>query len=145
ALAGKVDGAGYRVFALLSDGECDEGATWEAALFAPHQRLDNLVALVDHNHVQSLGRVQDVLGLEPFADKWRSFGWHVVEVDGHDHAALTQALRQPPPAGKPTGLIARTVKGKGVSFMQDQLLWHYRSPDDDELSLALAEIEEPCV
>src|SRR5439155_19740068 len=109
------------------------------ALFAPHQRLDNLVALVDRNRIQSLGRVSDVLALEPFADKWRSFGWHVAEVDGHDHAALSRELRQAPrEPGKPAVLIARTVKGKGVSFMQDELLWHYRSPDDDELSLALA-------
>jgi transketolase len=144
ALAAKVDDADHRVFALLSDGECDEGATWEAALFAAHQRLDNLVALVDHNHIQSLGRVEDVLGLAPFADKWRAFGWRVVEVDGHEHAAVRAALRERHP-DQPTVVLAHTVKGKGVSFMQDSLLWHYRSPDDGELSLALAEIEAtPC-
>jgi transketolase len=141
ALAGKRDGAGYRVFVLLSDGECDEGSIWEAALFAPHHRLDNLVAVVDYNRIQSFGAVPDVLGLEPFADKWRAFGWAVVETDGHDHAGLADALSTvPPEAGRPTLVLAHTVKGKGVSFMEDTLAWHYRSPSDAELAAALEQL-----
>ncbi len=135
---------GYRVFVLLSDGECDEGSVWEAALFGAHQKLDNLVAIVDRNRLQGFGRVQDVLELEPFADKWRAFGWDVVELDGHDHAALTQTLRRLPlQPGKPTLLLANTVKGKGVSFMEDRLEWHYRSPSGAELELGLAELADP--
>ncbi len=142
ALAGRRDGRAYRVFAILSDGECDEGSTWEAALFAPHQRLDNLVAIVDYNKIQSFGRVKDVLDLEPLADKWRAFNWAVRELDGHDHAALRAALRAVPfEPGRPSVLIAHTVKGKGVSFMEDQLAWHYKSPDDTQLAAALAELE----
>jgi transketolase len=141
ALAGRRDGKAYRVFALLSDGECDEGSNWEAALFAPHHRLDNLVVIVDYNKIQSLGAVKDVLDLEPFAEKWRAFGWAVREIDGHDTGQIEQALRSVPHApGKPTCIIAHTVKGKGVSFMQDQLLWHYRSPDPEEMARALAEL-----
>jgi transketolase len=142
ALAGKADGRPYRVFVLLSDGECDEGSNWEAALFAPHHRLDNLAVIVDYNKIQSFGRVADVLGLEPFADKWRSFGWAVREVDGHDHDALAAALGAlPPEPGRPTAILAHTIKGKGVSFMEDQLLWHYRSPSAEQLAEALAELE----
>jgi transketolase len=141
ALAGSREAMAYRVFVLLSDGECDEGSVWEAALFAGHHRLDNLVAIVDQNRIQSFGRVSDVLDLEPFAAKWQSFGWEVECVDGHDHALLVRALspaRRTP--GKPLVLLAQTVKGKGVSFMEDQLKWHYRSPDAAELAQALAEI-----
>jgi transketolase len=141
ALAGKSDRAGYRVFVLLSDGECDEGSTWEAALFAPHHRLDNLVAVVDYNKIQSFGSVREVLDLEPFTDKWRAFGWSVVEVNGHDLGSLVETLGSTPrEPGKPTVVIAHTVKGKGVSFMEDQLRWHYSSPDDGQLAQALAEL-----
>lgn len=141
ALAGKKDQAPYRVFALLSDGECDEGSIWEAVLFAPHHHLDNLVAIVDYNKIQSFGTVKDVLDLEPFADKWRAFGWHTVEVDGHDHQALGEILGKVPlQAGKPTAVIAHTVKGKGVSFMENTLTWHYKSPADAELASALDEL-----
>lgn len=144
AKAGKLDGRPYRVFALLSDGECDEGSTWEAALFAPHHGLDNLVAIVDYNKIQSLGSVSEVLDLEPFADKWRSFGWDVVEVDGHDIAELHDALEALPlQPGRPTCVIAHTVKGKGVSFMENQVLWHYRSPVGEEYAAAMAELGEP--
>ena len=142
ALAAKRSGAAHRVFALLSDGECDEGSTWEAALFAPHHRLDNLVVVVDYNRIQSLGHVRDVLDLEPLAGKWSAFGWEAEAVDGHDLAALDRALRAAPSTpGRPRCVVAKTVKGKGVSFMEDRLLWHYRSPDDDELARALAEVE----
>jgi transketolase len=141
ALAGQRDGAGYRVFVLLSDGECDEGSVWEAALFAPHHRLDNLVALVDYNKIQSFGTVKEVLDLHPFADKWRAFGWSVVEADGHDHAQLADLLSTVPrEASRPTAVIAHTVKGKGVSFMEDSLTWHYKSPGDGELKLALEQL-----
>lgn len=142
ALAGKRDHLSYRVFVMLSDGECDEGSTWEAALFAPHHGLDNLVAIVDYNKIQSFGRTAEVLNLDPFAAKWESFGWSVSEIDGHDHFAIEQALSHiPRPNGKPTCLIAHTVKGKGVSFMEDKVLWHYRCPDAEERLLALAELE----
>jgi transketolase len=130
------------VFCVLSDGECDEGSIWEAVLFAPHHRLDNLVAIVDFNKIQSFGRVKDVLDLDPFADKWRAFNWAVREIDGHDPSAILDACDALPlEAGRPTVLIAHTTKGRGVSFMQDDLLWHYRSPDADQLARALAEVE----
>jgi transketolase len=140
ALAGRNDGRNYRVFVLLSDGECDEGSTWEAVLFAGHHKLENLTAIVDYNGLQSLGFVKDVIDLEPFAAKWRSFGWHVQEIDGHDHDALVRALGAPSRAA-PTAVIARTVKGKGVSFMENQIAWHYKSANDEQLASALAEIE----
>ena len=143
AKAGKIDGAPYRVVALLSDGECDEGSTWEAALFAPHHRLDNLVAIVDYNKIQSLGHVAGVLGLEPFAEKWRAFGWSTREVDGHDAGALLEALEAVPfEAGKPSCVVAHTIKGKGVSFMEGELAWHYRTPLGAEFAAALHELGE---
>lgn len=143
ALAAERGEANYRVFVLMSDGECDEGSVWEAALFAAHHKLENLVAIVDVNQIQSFGRVTDVLELEPFADKWRAFGWAVEELDGHDHAELSRVLGDlPRSSGKPTLVLARTVKGKGISFMEDRLEWHYRSPNDDELARALAELGE---
>jgi transketolase len=142
ALAGKHDRQPYRVFVLTSDGECDEGSIWEAALFAPHHRLDNLVAIVDYNKIQSFGTVSEVLGLEPFADKWRAFGWAVREMDGHDVGQLLETFQDVPlVADKPTLILAHTVKGKGVGFMENQLAWHYRSPDEQELDSALAELE----
>ncbi|MFZ5891754.1 MAG: FkbM family methyltransferase [Myxococcota bacterium] len=143
ALAAQRSGASYRTFVLMSDGECDEGSVWEAALFAAHHRLENLVAIVDVNQIQSFGRTSEVLELEPFADKWRAFGWAVEEVDGHDHAALESVLGElPSRPGKPTLVLARTLKGKGVSFMEDKLEWHYRSPNAEELQRALAELGE---
>ena len=141
ALAAQRDGSPARTFVILSDGECDEGSTWEAALFAPHHRLDNLVAIVDYNKIQSFGSVAQVLDLAPLAEKWRAFRWAVTEIDGHDHAALARALGTvPTEAGRPTALIAHTVKGKGVSFMEGDLAWHYRSPSDEQLAAALAEL-----
>jgi transketolase len=129
----------FRVFVLLSDGECDEGSIWEAALFAPYHRLDNLVAVVDYNKIQSFGRVREVLDLEPFADKWRAFGWAVREVDGHDYRQLHDVLSAvPAEPGRPTAVLAHTVKGKGVDFMEDRLAWHYQSPDAQQLAQALA-------
>ncbi len=141
ALAGKNEVCGYRVFAMLSDGECDEGSTWEAALFAGHHRLDNLTAIIDYNKIQSLGTVKEVLDLEPLADKWSAFGWGVREIDGHDVEEVEETLRSVPvEAGKPTCVVAHTVKGKGVSFMENKLLWHYRAPDQEEMSKAMAEL-----
>ncbi len=141
ALAGKHDGHSWRVFALLSDGECDEGSTWEGALFAPHHGLDNLVVIVDYNKIQSFGTVKQVLDLEPFADKWRAFGWAVREIDGHAIETVVEVCeRLPFERGRPSCLIAHTVKGKGVSFMEGDLLWHYRAPDADELRRALQEL-----
>ena len=141
ALAGKSDRQPYRVFALLSDGECDEGSIWEAVLFAPHHHLDNLVAIVDYNKIQSFGTVKEVLDLEPFADKWRAFGWSVREINGHDHRQIFDALDCLPFApAHPSVIIAHTVKGKGVSFMQDTLAWHYKSPNAQQLAQALTEL-----
>jgi transketolase len=141
ALASKADRSKARVFCMLSDGECDEGSNWEAILFAPHHKLDNLVAIVDFNKLQSFGRVSEVLTLEPFADKWRAFGWHALEIDGHDLGQLETAFeRIPSVEHKPTVVIAHTVKGRGVSFMEDRLEWHYKSPNAEQLAQALAEV-----
>jgi transketolase len=143
ALAAKRDRGPYRVFAMLSDGECDEGSNWEAALFAPHHKLENLVVIVDYNKIQSLGSTKDVLDLEPFAEKWRAFGWAVREIDGHALEEIEDALlRIPAEPGKPTCIVAHTVKGKGISFMEGQLLWHYRSPNREEMAAAIAELGE---
>jgi len=142
ALAGKHENQPYRVFALLSDGECDEGSTWEAALFIPHHRLDNLVAIVDYNKIQSFGMVKDVLDLEPLEGKWQAFGWATREINGHDFKQIEDALLGIPfEPGKPSCIIAHTTKGKGVSFMENQLAWHYKAPDGEELRRALAELE----
>lgn len=144
ALAAKKAGRSNRVFVVLSDGECDEGSNWEAILFAAHHKLDNLIVAVDYNKIQSLGPVAETLALEPFADKWRAFGWHVTEVDGHDHDALKAALGVASGArGQPTVVIAHTTKGKGVSFMEDAVLWHYRTPQGDEYAAACAELDAP--
>jgi transketolase len=141
ALAAKRAGRGNRVFVLLSDGECDEGSNWEAIMFAAHHKLDNLVVAVDYNKIQSLDLVANTLALEPFADKWRAFGWHVTEVDGHDHDALIDGLDVPAGGrGQPSVVICHTTKGKGVSFMEDQVLWHYRTPQGDEYRDARVEL-----
>ena len=143
ALAAKRDGNPARVFCLLGDGECDEGSVWEAALFAPQHRLDNLVAIVDYNKFQAMGRVKDVLDLDPLAGKWRTFGWATRELDGHDIPALEGAMREVPyETGRPTCIVAHTVKGKGVAFMENDLQWHYRAPLGDDMVRALAELEQ---
>lgn len=143
ALAAKRRGQPHRTFVLVSDGELDEGSNWEAILFAPQHRLDNLVLLVDYNQIQSLGTVAEVVELAPLADKFRAFRWNVREVDGHDHAALRAALHAVPwEPGRPGCVIARTVKGKGVDFMEDALAWHYQSPDAAQLASALAQLGE---
>lgn len=143
AVAGKRDRQDYRIFTLMSDGECDEGSVWEAAMFASHHRLDHLAAIVDYNKIQSLGAVKDILGLEPFHAKWEAFGWAVREIDGHDLSQIEKTLRELPfQKGKPSCLIAHTVKGKGVGFMENDLSWHYRSPDTEELRRAFEELLE---
>lgn len=139
AVAAKMRAASWRVFVLLSDGEMDEGSNWEALMFAAHHKLDNLTAVIDYNHLQSLDSVANTLGLEPLADKLRAFGADVVELDGHDHGQLYAALTGMA-ASKPRVVIANTVKGKGVSFMENRVEWHYKSPDDTQLSAALLEL-----
>jgi transketolase len=142
ALAARADQRASRVFVILSDGECDEGSVWEAALFAPCHRLANLCVVVDYNKIQSLGSVEEVLDLEPLAAKWRAFGWAVEELDGHDHGALAAAFARLPLAPeRPSAIIAHTVKGKGVPFMEHQLAWHYRSVDERLLAEAIAALE----
>jgi transketolase len=140
ALAAKMDGEKFRVFTLLGDGELAEGSNWEAGLAAAHYDLDNLVAILDHNTLQITGHTRDVMSNEPLDEKWRSFGWEVRSVNGHDYAALTEAINTPHP-GKPLFVIANTVKGKGVSFMENVGKWHHGVPSEAELKQALAELE----
>jgi transketolase len=143
AYAAKLSDKKHRVFAVLSDGECDEGSNWEAVLFASHHKLDNLTVVVDYNKIQSLASVSETLELEPFSDKWKAFGWNVREVDGHDHKALKDAFdRLPFSAGKPSCVIAHTIKGKGVSFMENSVLWHYRTARGEEFEAAAKELEK---
>lgn len=142
ALACRLKNKQNTVFAILSDGELDEGSNWEAILFAAHNKLDNLIAVIDYNKYQSFGSVSDVMGLEPLADKFRSFNWDVEEVDGHSISELREVLKQKKikHAGHPKCVIAHTVKGKGVSFMENKLAWHYRSPSDEDVLAAHAEL-----
>jgi transketolase len=142
ALAGKMDDAAYRVFTLLGDGELAEGSNWEAAMAAAHYRLDNLTAILDHNTLQITGPTREVCSSEPVDDKFRAFGWHIEEVDGHDFAQLTDALSGPPSAGQPTLVIANTVKGRGVSFMENVVKWHHGVPSDAEYQQAMDELDE---
>lgn len=144
ALAAQRDGRSWRAFVLLSDGECDEGSTWEPILFAPQHHLDNLIAIVDYNKIQSLGTVAEVIDLEPFAAKWRACGWAVREIDGHDLRLTDETLNAVPfERGRPSCIIAHTTKGKGVSFMENDLLWHYRSPQGREYDAAVGELKHP--
>lgn len=141
ALASKRDGSKARTFVLLSDGECDEGSNWEAILLAGHLGLDSLTVIVDYNKIQSFGTVEEVLDLEPFADKWRAARWAVQEVNGHSFEELTEALsRVPLEKGKPSVIIAHTVKGKGIPHMENKLEWHYLNVKAEELERTLAEI-----
>jgi len=143
AIAAKRDGRPSRIFCMVSDGECDEGSVWEAALFAPQHQLDNLIVIVDYNKIQSLGTVKEVIDLDPLADKWRAFRWAVRELDGHDLRTVEEAVTQVPyEQGRPSCIIAHTIKGKGVSYMENKLLWHYRAPMGEDLTTALAELEQ---
>lgn len=142
ALAAKRMKADWKTYVLLSDGELGEGSNWEAMMFAAHHGLDNLVAIIDYNKLQSLTTVDKTLGIEPMAAKFAAFGWRVQEVDGHDHAALAAALGSAPWAvDQPSMLIAHTTKGKGVSFMENKVEWHYRTPSAEQLALALNELQ----
>lgn len=141
ALAGKIDNKDYRVYSLLGDGEIEEGQVWEAAMFASHYKLDNLVAFLDHNCLQIDGRPEDVLSPEPLDEKWRAFGWHVILIDGHDMAAILAALAEARTISeKPVMILANTKKGKGVSFMEDAVGWHGAAPNAEQTAAALAEL-----
>jgi transketolase len=142
ALAGKLDGSPRRTFVVLGDGEMQEGSNWEALMTAAHHGLANLCAVIDRNRLQQGDRVEDTKSLEPLPDKLSAFGWEVLEVDGHDHGALVDAFDTVPAAsGKPTAVIAHTVKGHPVSFMSDDVAWHHKVPSDEQLQTALAELE----
>jgi len=140
ALAARLDGLDYRVFVVLGDGECNEGSVWEGALAAGQFGLGNLTVIVDVNGQQGMGKTSEIMNMEPLSAKWAAFGWRTVEVDGHDHSELARAL-----GGRtgraPTAILARTVKGKGVGYMEDQLLWHYRNPNADQYAEALRELD----
>lgn len=140
ALNGKLKGMKYRVFAIVGDGECDEGSVWEMAMLSAHYGLDNFTVIIDANGMQAMGKCKDIINLEPFAKKWDAFGWHVIETDGHDYACLRDAFYAES-NGKPKVIIARTIKGKGVSFMENELLWHYRDPQGEFYEQALKELE----
>jgi transketolase len=141
AYAARLAGQAHRVVVVMSDGECNEGSVWEAAMFAAAQKFDRVVAIVDYNRWQATGRSDEVMALESLREKWAAFGWRACDVDGHDLEVLASTLnRQPDESGRPTAIIAHTVKGKGVSFMEDDNNWHYRSPNAEELARARAEL-----
>ncbi|MCL4832628.1 MAG: transketolase [Caldilineaceae bacterium] len=143
AIAAKLDGRDYKVYTLLGDGELAEGSNWEASMAAAHYKLDNLVAIVDRNGLQITGSTEEVSGLEPLADKFKAFGYAVRTVNGNSVAELTEALDQVPfEAGKPNLLLAHTIKGRGVSFMENAVKWHHRVPTNDEMVLAMAELNQ---
>ncbi|GAB3247327.1 transketolase [Kineosporia babensis] len=141
AVAGVLAASDRKVFVVLGDGELQEGSNWEAAMAAGHRKLANLTAIVDRNRLQQGARTEDTVTLEPLADKWTAFGWRVVELDGHDHLALLDAFTQPRDE-RPTCVIARTVKGKGISFMEDRVEWHHKVPSGEQVTTALQELEE---
>lgn len=141
AIAARLDQKDYRVYALLGDGEVQEGQIWEAAMAAAHYKLDNVTAFLDHNGFQIDGPVREIMSPEPVADKWRAFGWHVIGIDGHDIKQILDALAEAKTVkGKPTMIVAETVKGKGVSFMENQVGWHGVAPKPDEMEKALEEL-----
>jgi transketolase len=142
AIAGQLDYADFRVFVITGDGELQEGSNWEAAMAAAHRKLTNLTLIVDRNRLQQGARVAETNDLEPLADKWRAFGWDVVELDGHDHEALLDALGERSGRGKPLCVIAHTTKGKGVSYMEDQVGWHHGVPTKDQLEQAMKELAQ---
>lgn len=143
AMVAKNENKNYRVFAILSDGECNEGSVWETAMFANRYQLDNLIAIIDYNKLQAFGNTEDVLKLEPLKDKWKSFGWEVKEVDGHNFKEMEKTMKTIPfKKNKPSVIIAHTVKGKGVSFMENKLEWHYKSPSEQQYNTALKELDQ---
>lgn len=142
ALAARKMDKSWKTFVLMSDGELDEGSNWEAMMFAAHHALDNLIAIIDYNKLQSLTSIENTISLEPLVDKIKAFGWAVVEVDGHDHDLLANYLQKTPfESGKPSLIVAHTLKGKGVSFMENKVEWHYKSPNAEQLAKALEEIK----
>ena len=143
ALAAKHDRQDQRVFVVMSDGECNEGSVWETVMFAVQHKLDNLIAIIDANRIQAYGATRDIIDLDPLAEKFRAFGWTVKETDGHSHKDICGSLQDVPfERGRPSALVAHTVKGKGVSFMENQLAWHYRSPKHDEYEKAMRELDQ---
>jgi transketolase len=141
ALSARIQGRGYNVVALLSDGECNEGSVWESAMMAASQKVERLAVIVDFNKWQATGRSEEILALNPLVDKWRAFGWSACETDGHNIGSLVRLMdRVPDGSGKPVAIIAHTVKGKGVSFMEDDNNWHYRIPTADEVAAAKKEL-----
>lgn len=141
ALAGKIDGKSYRVYTVLGDGEIEEGQVWEAAMFAAHYKLDNLVAVVDNNGLQIDGNIAEVAGLDNIAEKFAAFGWHVIEIDAHDFDAIDKAFTEAESvSGKPVAIIQHSVKGKGISFMENQVGWHGKAPNKEEYDTAMAEL-----
>ena len=143
AIAGQIDKAPYRVFVITGDGELQEGSNWEAAMAAGHRKLGRLTLVVDRNTLQQGARVTETNDIEPLADKFRAFGWDVVDVDGHDPAALLVAFSPRNPDAKPLCVIAHTVKGKGISYMEDQVGWHHGVPNQAQWELALKELVQP--
>jgi len=142
ALAARLDSRAYRTYALLSDGECQEGQTWEAALSAAQFKLDNVTAIVDCNGMQLSGWIRDIMNLEPFIEKWRAFGWHTIDIDGHDFDQILFACQEAQDTkGKPSVIVARTIKGKGVSFMENNAAFHGKAPTQEEAERALQELE----
>ncbi len=139
AYANRADGKDSHVYVILGDGECQEGSVWEGALSAPALGLDNLTAIVDYNKLQAMDRLENIVGMQPFADKWRAFGWNVIEIDGHDYGAIRDALLMRK-EGVPTLVLAHTIKGKGVSFMENVPIWHFRMPGEAELPIVLREL-----
>lgn len=139
ALNGKIDGKKYNVYALLSDGDLNEGSTWEAIMFAGHHKLNNLVALVDCNKIQALGFTKNIINMTPLSKKWEDFNWKTQEIDGHDFHQILEALKSLSNR-KPNAIVLHTTKGKGVSFMENKLLWHYRPPDEKEYASARKEL-----
>lgn len=142
ALSAKHKGQDYMTYVMLGDGECQEGMVWEAAMAASHYHLNNLVAIVDCNGVQINGWVNDIMREEPFADKWKAFGWNVIDIDGHSIREVLIALHEARTMRSPTVILARTVKGKGVSFMEDQAAWHGAAPNAEQLAQAMEDIEK---
>ena len=142
AIVKKIDQSPSRIFVVLSDGECNEGSVWEAVMYAAHQKLDNLVVIIDFNKMQAMGRSPEVNAIEPLAEKWKAFGWAVEEVDGHNIENMVTTLERIPfMKGKPSVVIAHTVLGKGVSFMEDDLLWHYQIPSAEQVKQAFEELK----
>ena len=139
AYANKADHKDSHIYVMLGDGECQEGSVWEGALSAPSLNLDNLTVIIDHNKLQAMDCLENIVQMRPFADKWKAFGWNVLEIDGHNFTEIREALtaRQ---TGKPTLIIANTIKGKGVSFMESVPIWHYRMPNEQELPVLMKEL-----